>query len=92
MTWDTSFAFSTSLEGENLCFRSSASNRGAQHAISGGAAKTRVDPKRSFLFDGLSTRLEIIGVEISAQQRFQVRNFEFLDQIPVLHDNRRNIR
>ena len=65
---------------------------GAQHAISGGATKPGINPKGGLLFDRLSTRQEIIGVEISAKQRFQVHCFEFLDQIPVLDDSRGNVR
>ena len=66
--------------------------RGPQHVVSSGAAKAGVEPECGFLFHGFSTRYEIVGIEVPAQQRLQVRHFEFLDQISVLLNDRRKTR
>src|SRR5450759_303913 len=66
--------------------------RRAQHIVSCGAAQTGVEAERGFLLDGFSARYEIGVVEFAVQQRFQMRQFELLDEITVLYGDRADFR
>ena len=66
-------------------------HRRPQHVIAGRAAHAAIEPDGGFLLDRAAARLDITVIEAAAQESFEMRGFELLDQRPLAGDDIRDV-
>jgi hypothetical protein len=64
--------------------------RRSKHEVSGATAHARIKAYRSFMLNRISTRFDILIIEVPAEQSGKMRGLEFSDQFPVPNENFRD--
>ena len=61
--------------------------RRLEHVTAGGRAHAGVEPDRRLLLHGVLARLGVSAIELAAEQRAEMRGFEFFVELGVLGDD-----